>query len=120
MLILSILFKFLMVMAGLTVVTFGVFFAMALLSHQPKYSVLGQKREKVNKMFPDLKINKSISGKFGIVIEGTFDNTYFKAICDDCDGEVTCRELLCQPNDEQAIIEALVWCGYIDCYEDDK
>jgi hypothetical protein len=67
-------------------------------------------------MFPNLKIISSVYGKFGTVIEGTFNKTYFKAICEDFQNETICKKIE-STYDATQIGEALVWCGYVNTYE---
>ena len=65
-------------------------------------------------MFPNLKITESISGRFGLVIKGEVDGTYFKATCGELEnGKILIHDIETKGS-KNVVKEALMWFGHVD------
>jgi hypothetical protein len=55
-----------------------------------------------------------VSGKFGTVIVGEIDGTYFKVVCEDLEnGKLLINEIETEAN-KTILRQALVWYGHVD------
>jgi len=65
-------------------------------------------------VFPNLKVRECVSGKFGTVIVGEIDGTYFKVVCEDLEnGKLLINEIETEAN-KTILRQALVWYGHVD------
>lgn len=65
-------------------------------------------------MYPHLKIIESVSGKFGVIIKGEVDGTYFKANCSELEnGKIFIHEIETEGS-KNVVKEVLMWYGHVD------